>query len=796
MSKFRPLPGISLAVVALLYLAACGGGSNSSSGSGSPPPPQQNVAITISPLNATLNPGGMQQFTATVTGSSNTSVQWEVNGVVGGNAQTGTVSTTGMYTAPTTLSQPTQFTVTAVAMADNSKTAAASVMVNPLPVVGVVISPTSAMIAVSTTEQFMATVSGTSNLAVTWSVDQIPGGNTTVGTVSSNGLYTAPPVAGAHTVTATSVADNTKSASATVSVVSITISPTNTTVSPNGTRQFTGTVMGTNDDGVNWSVDGIPSGNNSVGTISATGLYTAPGNLGSHTVTAASAAIPTLTASASLIVMNTAPGLVSVLTFHNDDVRDGANVNESTLNLSNVNVQTFGKKYTYGVDGQIYAQPLYVPNLTINGGHHNTVFVATENDTVYAFDAENGSSSPLWQKHLGTPPSNNDGEGISPILGITSTPVIDASTGTMYVLTDTQEANRTFRLHALDITTGNEKFGGPVVVDGTVPGTGQDSNGGHITLEKSCYQRIALALDPATNAIYIGFGHCPHGWLLAYDKATLQQTAIMNVTPDGAGGGLWAGGGTAAIDDNSGDLFLISGVDLNDPGADYNDSALRLKATDLSILDYFKPADEAYLRQNDADFGSGTGIIMPDNGSNTPHEYIGGGKDGRIFVMNRDDMGQYQNTDHVIQVVQTGVQRFDNIFATPTLWNGLLYIHCESDVIRAFSWDQGTGLLSNQPVAKGHVTYGVHGATSSVSANGASDGIVWEIENTNYGSGPAILHAYKANNVSQELYNSTQAGIRDTAGGALKFTVPTIADGHVFVGTADELDIYGLLSQP
>ncbi len=282
--------------------------------------------------------------------------------------------------------------------------------------------------------------------------------------------------------------------------------------------------------------------------------------------------------------------------------------------------------------------------------------------------------------------------------------------------------------------------------------------------------------------------------MLAYDKATLQQTAVLNVTPDGAGGGLW--GGTPAIDDNTGDLYLISGVDIGDPAPDYNDSAMRLKASDLSILDYFKPSNEQYLRDNDADFGSGSPIIMPENPSPYPHELIGGGKDGRIFVMNRDNMGQWQLTDHVIQEVQTGTQEFNNIFATPTFWNGTLYIHCARDVVKAYSWDPNTGLLSTQPTSQGSVVYGSHGAISSLSANGSSDGILWEIESTNvHNGGPAILHAYDSSNLAHELYNSQQAGSRDTAGPAVKFTVPTVADGHVYVGTAGELDIYGLLPQ-
>ena len=794
-------PALSLmsAVCLLLLSVNCGGGSsNSNSGGSGGSGGSTTVSIAISPTTATVTSGGTQQFQATVTGTTNTGVTWQVNQVTGGSTQNGTISTSGLYTAPTT-DVSLQVTVTAVSNADTTKTANATVTVNPVtlppPTITVTISPTTATVGAGQTQQFAATVTGTTNTAVTWSVDGISGGNTTVGTVSITGLYTAPATAAGHTVTATSVADTTKSASAAVTVLAMTIAPTTTSLTPKGSRQFTATVQGTGNNGVTWSVDGVAGGNQSTGTISSTGLYIAPASTGSHTVSAASVALPTYSVNAAVSVINAPQGSASMLTYHNDDVRDGVNNTESTLNTDNVNTQQFGKLDALQVDGQVYAQPLYLPNLTINGVQHNVVFVATENDTVYAFDADGLSDSALWKQHLATPLQVNDQEGIKPLLGITSTPVIDSTTGTMYVVTDGLEnGNKVFRLHALSVATGAEKFGGPVVVTGTVAGTGWDSNNGQITLETNCYQRNGLALNPATNSINITFGHCNHGWILAYDKASLQQVAIYNVTPDGAGGGLW--GGTPAIDDTTGDVYLITGVDLGDPAPDYNDSAMRLQGSNLTELDYFKPSNEIYLRENDADFGSGSPIIMPDNPSQYPHELIGGGKDGRIFVLNRDDMGGYQQTDHVIQEVQTGTQQFDNIFATPTYFNGTLYIHCAQDVVRAFSWDSSTGLLSTAPIQKGTDTYGGHGATSSLSSNGTSDAILWEIESTAAGNGgPAILHAYDANNLANQIYNSSNTGGRDTAGAAVKFSAPTVVDGHVYVGTQTELDIYGLLPQ-
>jgi hypothetical protein len=753
-----------------------------------PPPnskPPQDVSIQISDTSVSLSPGAQKQFSAVVTGTSNTAVNWSVDNVNGGNTDAGTITSAGLYTAP---SHTGAHTVTATSAADSTKSANATVSI----VGTVAITPATSVMVTGTTQQFSATVEGTveglTNPAIAWSVDGVGGGNSSVGTITSAGLYTAPSKIGSHTVGATSGGE---SASAPITVFAFSIAPAGTLVQPGKTAQFTATIQGLSDTAVSWSVDGTNGGSSSVGTISSSGLYAAPNATGAHTVAAASVANPSSKVTSKLIVVNQTSG--SVLTYHNDDARDGAYTQETSLTPSVVNSSTFGKLRSYPVDGQIYAQPLYVPQLAIGGGSHNVVFVATENDTVYAFDADGLQSAPLWTKSLGVPVPKHDEEGVSPLLGITSTPVIDITSNTMYVLAEAN--NGPFFLHALDLTTGAEKFTGPVNVTGSVPGSGWDNSGGTINLEPACYQRTGLALNPVNHQIYIGFGHCNHGWLLAYDKTSLQRTAIFNDTPDGAGGGSWNGGGAPAIDDQSGDVFITTGVDQDDPPSGYNDSFLRLAMNDLSVLDFFQPDNAAYLAANDADLGSGSPILMPDNSSSTPHEVIGGGKDGKVFVVNRDNMGAFSATsNNVIQTVQTGVRQYDNIFSTPVYWNGFFYIHSEGDMLRQFTWSNG--LLSNSPVFTGGPVLYVHGATPSLSANGTSNGIVWEIDNSNHDNGGAsVLRAYDATNVGKELYDSTQAGSRDAAGSALKFTVPTIAGGKVFVGTSNELDIYGLLGQ-
>jgi hypothetical protein len=669
--------------------------------------------------------------------------------------------------------------------------------------VSVAVSPTSANVGVGATTQFTATIQGTTNTNVAWSVDLTGGGNSSVGTITAAGLYTAPSQAGSHTVSATSAADTTKSANAAVSVVgAVVVTPASALVAPNGTQQFNATLQGATGATFTWSIDGVAGGNDTAGTVTSGGLYSAPNALGSHTVTATSTADTAVSATSPFTVINSSPG--AVLTYHNDDARDGAFTEETTLTPSNVSSSQFGKLGAYPVDGQIYGQPLFFPQISIAGSAHDLVYAVTQNNSVYAFDATGARTTPFWQVNLGTHVTKDDVTGVNPYVGILSTPVIDATTHTIYVVAEVSGTDdpTPFYLHALDVATGLEKFGGPVNITGTFNGTEGTGSSHPIALGSDCYQRMGLALNPVTNAIYIAFGSCAHGWVLAYDKQTLQQTAIFNDTPDdNGGGGLWASGGATAIDDITGNLYLMSGVDAGDQiSSGYNDSFLRLEPAKLSVLDYFTPDNSLTLEQNDADLGSGSNVLVPDNASGTPHETIGGGKDGNVFVVNRDDMGSFSpNQNNVIQTLHTGTQQYNNIFSTPVFWNGSLYYHCSHDVLRAFSWSAGSGLLSG-PTSSGTTVYTMHGATPSLSANGGdANGIIWDIDNTNYDendpsqSGSSVLHAYDATNVASELYNSSQAGSRDTAGLALKFTVPTIAGGKVFVPTANELDIYGPL---
>ena len=496
--------------------------------------------------------------------------------------------------------------------------------------------------------------------------------------------------------------------------------------------------------------------------------------------------------------------LVPVLTYHNDGQRTGLNANETILTPANVNASSFGKVFSYPVDGQIYAQPLIVPSLSnVAGGTHNVVYVATEHNSVYAFDADGLSANALWRKNLGPSIPSKAVEGVSPEKGITGTPVIDDATETLYVVAETQPG--VFKLHALNLHDGSEKFGGPTQVTATVAGTGFGSMNGSITLESACLQRPGLAL--VNGVVFIAFGGCPHGWLLGYDATSLRQVSKINTTPNGGGGALWMSGGAPATD-GLGNLYVMTGVDFGDPAPGFNDAFLKLRASDLSVLDSFTPSNEAFLRSNDADLGSGAPMLLPDNSSAHPHELVGGGKDGRVFVLDRDHMGGFTpptnaacgNTpapptscDNVVQTIPNiGNAEFDNIFDTPAYFNGLVYFHPQTSTLQAFQYSNGT--LSR--VAFSTITFGAHGATPSISANGNSDGIVWELQVDAWRTkGPAVLRAAKAENIAIELYNSSQAANgRDTAGPAVKFTTPTVANGRVYVGTGNQLDVYSLLS--
>jgi hypothetical protein len=522
----------------------------------------------------------------------------------------------------------------------------------------------------------------------------------------------------------------------------------------------------------------------------------------------------------------------TVLTYHNDLARTGANLTETTLTHANVDSATFGKLFSYSVDGQVYAQPLYVPNVTLaDGSVHNIVYVATEHDSVYAFDANNSDPTQggglLWQDSFidptngitTVPSADTRSNDITPEIGITGTPVIDGSTGFMYVVSKTKEvrADGTHyvqTLHALDITTGNEMLGGPVVIGDTiysgsdyqyvvgasVPGTGAGSVNGTVTFNALReHQRSGLVL--ANGVVYIswashGDNDPYHGWVIGYDAQTLSPVFVFNTTPNGTRGGVWMAGGAPAVDDN-GYLYLATGNGSFDvsgslsPG--YGDSILKLNPSDQSVADYFTPYNQAQLDSRDQDLGSGAVLLLPDSvgSADHPHLMVQAGKEGKIYLMDRDNLGLYQTTgstsDDVVQVIPNALNGW--VMSTPAFYNGMIYYQSMNDYLKAYQIADGQ--INPTPVSRTNQIFnGERGGTPSISANGTMDGIVWTLD---VRSGAVVLHAYNADDLSQELYNNTQAGSRDVMGNAVKFSVPTIADGEVFVGTQSTIEIFGLL---
>jgi hypothetical protein len=509
---------------------------------------------------------------------------------------------------------------------------------------------------------------------------------------------------------------------------------------------------------------------------------------------------------------NATTTLTSVLTWHNDIGRTGHNLAETTLTPSNVKHPQFKKLFSDAVDGYVYAQPLYVPGVSISGQSHNVVYVATENDSVYAFDADT-AGNPLWHASFidasagitPVPASDTDCTGNAPAYGITATPVIDSSNGTLYVVANTKEnGNYFYRLHALDIATGAEKFGGPVAIEASVKGTGEGSSGGTISFN-ALQQHIRPGLLLLNNVVYItSASHCDlepyHGWLFAYNANSLGQVGVLNTTPDGSAGGIWmSGAGPAA--DSDGNIYFATGngtFDVSSGGVDYGESYMKLNSATLAVTDYFTPFNQKALTSADLDLGAGGIVLLPVQSGPDPDELVGAGKDGSIYLVNIDDMGKYNSTGNmIVETIANAVgasgcdtEKYGCVWATPAYWQGNIYIAGHDDTLKDFQLK--SGLLGTTPTSESTITFGYFGTTPAISANGATNGIVWVLDSSSWPKGQAVLRAYAANNLSTELYDSNQAGTADYPGLTSKFTVPTIANGKVYVVTQTQLSVYGL----
>jgi hypothetical protein len=506
-----------------------------------------------------------------------------------------------------------------------------------------------------------------------------------------------------------------------------------------------------------------------------------------------------------------ATSVAQIATSQYDNLRTGATSNEKVLTPQNVNAKQFGRLGAFKVDGGVYAQPLFIPSLDISGkGRHDVLFVATEHDSVYAFDANRPDDPPLWHISLldqrrgstTVPARDVQCSFIQPEVGITSTPVIDLKTGTLYVLArtmiDPMFGSREYfqHLHALAITTGVEKFDGPKLISASVPGKGAGGENGQVRFDPQLENpRASLLL--ANDTLYLTWASsCDvdpyHGWVMAYDPQTLAQKAALNVTPDGDQGGIWASD-TGPGADPAGNIYVPTGngtFDASSGGRDYGDSVLKLMLQGSSIVvrDYFTPHDQARLSDGDADLGSSGPLLLPDQPGPHRHLLLQPTKGSMIYVIDRDRMGKFRpDGDAIVQRIRMA----GGGYGAMAYWNGHVFFACSDDFLRDYAIEKGELKLSTNSITK----FENPGATPSVSANGNKDAIVWAIATKTWNgtSRAAILYAFDANKIDQPLYTSEQNSQRDRAAMATRFVIPVVVNGRVYFGTRGEVEVYGLL---
>jgi hypothetical protein len=795
-------------------------------------------SITTQPADQRIKAGDAATFSVVAAGSVPLFYQWHKNGAAIAGA------TAALYTTPAAIpdNDGDAFAViisnsagtVASSRARLSVTASAIAPSPAAPAPAITSEPSDASIRTGQAATFSVVASGSAPLSYQW---------------RKNGTAIAGATSASHTTPAATTADNgatfavvvsnsvgsAASRSAKLNVAapggpvvappggpvapSITVQPADQSIKAGQTATYSVTATGTAPLSYQWRKNGT-----AIAGAASAGYTTPPATTAdsgaTFAVVVSNSAASATSRSARLTVGPTVTSGTDVVTYKNDLARTGQNLTETVLTLSNVNATSFGKLRFLSTDGKVDAQPLYISALTVQGATHNVVFVATENDSLYAFDADSGAV--LWHVSLlgvGESPSGPHGcDQVVPVIGITSTPVIDraaGSHGTIYVVAMSNGGADHQRLHALDLTTGAELLGGPSDITATYPAPG----GATRTFDPGQYaERAALLLS--RGVIYTSWtSHCdiwPYtGWVIGYAQSNLAQTAVLNVAPNGTGTGaatagpaIWmSGGGPAA--DAAGNIYLLTGngafetiLDANGfPNqGDYGNSFLKLSTAGggLSVADYFTMSNEVAESLADLDLGSGGEMLLPDltDSTNTVrHLVVGAGKDGNIYLVDRDAMGKFSPLSNNSQIWQQlthvlgdGTGNTGGIWSTPAYFNGVVYYGPAGAALQAFTVVNAR--LSSSPVSQTSGTFVYPGTAPAVSANGTSNGIVWAHQNTS----PAVLHAYEASNLAHELYNSSQAaGDRDQFGAGNKFITPTIADGKVFVGTTNGVAVFGLL---
>lgn len=510
------------------------------------------------------------------------------------------------------------------------------------------------------------------------------------------------------------------------------------------------------------------------------------------------------------VALATTAAEAQVTTSQYDNFRTGATLHETILTPDNVNSTQFGKLGAFKVDGAVYAQPLILPSVAIPGkGTHDVLFVATEHDSVYAFDANQPGDPPLWKvsfldKRRGIVPVSEDEADcpfIRPEIGITSTPVIDLKTGTLYVLARTNirhsvSSDEYFQhLHALAITTGAEKFGGPKLITASVAGKGAGGVNGQVAFDP-LRENPRAALTLARDTIYLAWASsCDvdpyHGWVMAYDPKTLAQKAVLNVNPDGSEGGIWLSDTGPAVD-AEGNLYVPTGngtFDAGSGGRDYGDSVLKLDRSSLAIRDYFTPHDQARISEADTDVGSSGPTLLPDQPGPHRHLLLQPTKDSTIYVIDRDNMGKFHtDTDALVEkIILPGAG-----LGAMAYWNGRAYFASSDDHLRAYAIRNGRLAITTSSTMK----FPDNGATPSISADGNKNAIVWAVTTKAWDGADtrhAVLYAFDATKLGQPLYTSEQNSQRDRAALATRFVIPVVANGRVYFAARGEVEVYGLL---
>ena len=806
-------------LLAAAAVAGCAGTVTSSSAdsnpgntSGSPTA----ASITAQPASQNVTVGLTATFTVTAAGTAPLAYQWQKNGANIANAASAS------YTTPATTmaDNGSKFGVVVSNSAGMVTSAAATLTVNAASAPpAITAQPVSQAVTPGQTATFSVIATGAAPLSYQWQK------NTAIIMGATSSTYTTPAATTADNGSQFRVVVTNSVGSATSNAATLTISstviaapkirtqPANQTVNAGQAATFNVVATGTPALTYQWQKNGVNiSGAASASYSTTTTVIGDSGSTFDVVVTNSAGSVTSTSATLTVNQVTTPPSGVDVTTYHYDNLRTGQNLNEAVLTPANVDQAKFGKIGSFAVDGHVDAQPLYLANLAIpNNGTKNVLYVVTEHDSVYAFDADsvNGSTSTiLWQKSVlasGETSSDDRGCGqVTPEIGITSTPVIDRTRNAIYLIavSKTSGGNYIHRIHALNLTTGAELFGGPTTITATYPGTGANSSNGNVVFDPAQYNERPGLLEVG-GTIYTTWGsHCDGGpytsWVMAYSADTLAQTNVLNMVPNGNEGGIWMAG-TAPAADASGNIYFIIGngdfgTTLDSKGFPANKNcgncfAKISSSAPLTLLDYFTPLNTVSESNADTDFGSGGPLLLPDvvdsNGT-TRHLSVGSGKDSIIYVVDRDNMGKFNaSQDNIYQQI-TG-QISGGVFSKPSYFNGTVYYGSVGDSIKAFPISGGK--LATSPSSHSTHTFGYPGATPAISANGASNGIVWVVEN----GGTGVLHAYDATNLATELYNSNQAANNRDQFSGNKFITPMIVNGKVYVGTQNSVAAFGLL---